>query len=205
MITVIRFVTPRRGKPPRAIAVTDLADFYVCPRRFLYRKVFGQKPSYAMIRGAREHAKKYNEHKTVADRRMELGLAVDVAMAGEELVGREVEVFGNGLYGIIDEVRLYPEEAVIIDFKSSLSERGKLQVLAYASALSTYGYRKITARITRIRDEEVLWEKEFSEGDHWLVESLKQRFYSTVRTGVFPRKESPDTCRSCPFAKICGG
>ena len=201
---MIRFVTPRKGKPPRAISATDLADFYVCPRRFLYRKILGQKMTYAMARGARAHAKKYDEHKAQADKNMELGLAVDLAMAGKELVGREVEIFGNGLYGIVDEVRLYPENAVIIDFKSSLSERGKLQVLAYASALRTFGYRQITVQITRTSDEEVLWEKSFSEDDYWFVESVKQRFYSTICAGIFPKKVDPDGCKKCPFTNLCG-
>ena len=201
---MIYFVSPKRGKPPNAITVTDLADFYICPRRFLYRKVFGQKLTHAMINGARAHAKKYNEHKERAEKKMELGLAVDLALAGEELVGREIEIFGNGLYGVMDEIRLYPEEAVIIDFKASLSERGKVQTLAYAAALRPYGYRKITVRIVRTSDEEPLWEKNFDENDYWFIESLKQRFYSTVRAGVFPKKENPNVCEVCPFRKLCG-
>jgi len=202
---VIYFVSPKRGKPPNAITVTDLADFYICPRRFLYRKIFGQKLTYAMINGARAHAKKYNEHKERAENKMELGLAVDLALAGEELVGREIEIFGNGLYGVMDEIRLYPEEAVIIDFKASLSERGKVQTLAYAAALRPYGYKNITVRIVRTSDEEPLWGKEFDENDYWFIESLKQRFHSTVRAGIFPRRENPDVCEACPFRKICSG
>jgi len=202
---VIYFVSPKRGKPPNAITVTDLADFYICPRRFLYRKIFGQKLTYAMINGARAHAKKYNEHKERAEKKMELGLAVDLALAGEELVGREIEIFGNGLYGVMDEIRLYPEEAVIIDFKASLSERGKVQTLAYAAALRPYGYKNITVRIVRTSDEETLWEKKFDENDYWFIESLKQRFHSTVRAGIFPRRENPDVCEACPFRKICSG
>ena len=202
---MIYFVSPKRGKPPNAITVTDLADFYICPRRFLYRKIFGQKLTYAMINGARAHAKKYNEHKERAENKMELGLAVDLALAGEELVGREIEIFGNGLYGVMDEIRLYPEEAVIIDFKASLSERGKVQTLAYAAALRPYGYKNITVRIVRTSDEEPLWGKEFDENDYWFIESLKQRFHSTVRAGIFPRRENPDVCEACPFRKICSG
>ena len=202
---MIYFVSPKRGKPPNAITVTDLADFYICPRRFLYRKVFGQKLTYAMINGARAHAKKYNEHKERAEKKMELGLAVDLAMAGEELVGREIEIFGNGLYGVMDEIRLYPEEAVIIDFKASLSERGKVQTLAYAAALRPYGYKNITVRIVRTSDEETLWEKNFDENDYWFIESLKQRFHSTVRAGIFPRRNNPDVCENCPFRRICNG
>jgi len=200
---VIRFVSPKRGKPPNAITITDLADFFLCPRRFLYRKIFGQKLTYAMINGARAHAKKYNEHRKQAEKKIELGLAVDLALAGEELVGREVEILGNGLYGIIDEIRLYPEEAIIIDFKSSLSERGKIQTLAYAAALRPYGYENITVRIVRTKDEEPLWEKKFDENDRWFIESLKQRFHSTVRAGIFPKKENPKLCEGCPFRRIC--
>ncbi|NPA76564.1 MAG: Dna2/Cas4 domain-containing protein [Candidatus Diapherotrites archaeon] len=202
---VIYFVSPKRGKPPNAITVTDLADFYICPRRFLYRKVLGQKLTYAMINGARAHAKKYNEHKERAEKKIELGLAVDLAQSGEELIGREVEIYGNGLYGIMDEIRLYPEEAVIIDFKASLSERGKIQTLAYATALRNYGYERITVRIVRTKDEEPLWEKEFGENDRWFIESLKQRFYATIRAGIFPKKENPELCESCPFGRICNG
>ncbi len=202
---VIYFVSPKRRKPPNAIAVTDLADFYVCPRRFLYRKIFGQRLTYAMINGARAHAKKYNEHKERTDRKIALGTAVDVAKMGETLIGREVEILGNGLYGIIDEIRLYPEEAVIIDFKSSLSERGKIQTLAYAAALRPYGYENITVRIVRTRDEEPLWEKEFDDNDYWFIESLKREFHATVRAGIFPKKENPEICEDCPFRRMCKG
>jgi CRISPR/Cas system-associated exonuclease Cas4 (RecB family) len=201
--SVIYFVSPKKGKPANAITVTDLADFYICPRRFLYRKIFGQKLTYAMINGAREHAKKYNEHKERAEKKIELGLAVDLALAGEELLGREVEIHGNGLYGVMDEIRLYPEEAVIIDYKSSLSERGKVQVMAYASALRPYGVENITVKIIRTVDNEPLWEKKFDDNDFWFVESLKQRFHATVRAGTFPKKENPKVCESCPFRRIC--
>jgi len=201
---VVYFVTPRKGKPPRAITATDLADFYICPRRFLYRKVFGQKPNYAMLKGMQAHVKKYNEHKARAKTRIELGTAVDMAAAGDELIGREVEVFGNGIYGIIDEVRLYQGEAVVVDFKSALSPRGKLQVLAYASALKALGCSQITVQITRTNDGEVLWEKSFSDDDYWMVESVKQRFYSAVRSGIFPKKAEHNSCKTCPFAKMCG-
>jgi len=204
-ITVIYFVSPKNGKPPNAITVTDLADFYICPRRFLYRKILGQKLNYAMINGARAHAKKYNEHKERAEKKIPIGMAVDLAMAGEELIGREVEIYGNGLYGVMDEVRLYPEEAVIIDFKASLSERGKVQVFAYASALRSLGVKNITVQIVRTGDDELLWEKNFDENDFWFVESLKQRFHATVRAGVFPKKEDPNVCEGCPFRKICNG
>lgn len=200
---MIYFVSPKKGKPANAITVTDLADFYICPRRFLYRKIFGQKMTYAMINGARQHAKKYNEHKERAEKKMELGLAVDLALAGEELVGREVEIHGNGLYGVIDEIRLYPEEAVIIDYKASLSERGKIQTMAYASALRPYGVENITVKIVRTKDDEPLWEKRFDENDFWFVESLKQRFHATVRAGTFPKKEHPEVCETCPFRRIC--
>ncbi len=200
---MIYFVSPKKGKPPNAITVTDLADFYICPRRFLYRKIFGQKLTYAMINGARAHAKKYREHRARAEKKMPIGLAVDLAMAGEELIGREIEIFGNGLYGIIDEIRLGPEGATIIDYKASLSDRGKIQVLAYASALRPLGMQRITVQIVRTRDDEPLWEKEFDENDHWFVESLKQRFHSTVRAGIFPKKEDPNVCSGCPFRKIC--
>ncbi len=201
---MIYFVSPKNGKPPNAITGTDLADFYICPRRFLYRKILGQKLNYAMINGARAHAKKYNEHKARAEKKMPIGMAVDLALAGEELIGREVEIYGNGLYGVMDEVRLYPKEAVIIDFKASLSERGKVQVFAYASALRSLGVKNITVQIIRTKDDEVLWEKNFDENDFWFVESLKQRFHATVRAGVFPKKEDPSVCESCPFRKICG-
>lgn len=186
-----------------AISVSDLADFYVCPRRFLFRKIFGQKMTFAMVKGAKAHAKKYGEHKERADRSLELGIAVDMAMAGGELIGREVEVFGNGLYGIIDEVQLSPDNATVIDFKSSLTPRGKLQVLAYASALRALGCKQITAKILRTQDEEVLWERSFDDDDYWFVESVKQRLHSTVRSGIFPKKVDPQICKTCPFVKIC--
>ncbi len=202
---MIYFVSPKNGKPPNAITVTDLADFYICPRRFLYRKVLGQKLTYAMINGARAHAKKYNEHKERADRKIPLAIAIDIARTGETLLGREIEILGNGLYGIIDEIQLYPEEAVIIDFKASLSERGKIQALAYAAALAPYGYEHITVRIARTRDEEVLWEKKFDESDKEFIESLKRRFFSMVRAGTFPRSEDPSVCEDCPFRRICKG
>lgn len=200
---MIYFVSPKRGKPPNAITVTDLADFYICPRRFLYRKIFGQKLTYAMINGARDHARKYNEHKEKAERKIPIGMAVDLALAGEELVGREVEIYGNGLYGVIDEIRLHPGEAVIIDYKASLSERGKVQALAYAAALRPMGVENITVHIVRTTDDETLWEKKFDENDFWFIESLKQRFHSTVRAGIFPRKEDPNVCKSCPFRRLC--
>ncbi len=200
---MISFVTPRKGKPPGSISATDLAFFSMCPRLFLYRKIFSQKPTRRMIDGAKAHAHKYVEHLKRSTMKIPIGAAVEIAAQGEQLIGREVEVWGNGIYGIIDEIRLWGNSAVIIDYKSNISEFAKIQVLSYAYALQHMGVENIDVKLVRTDDGFPLWTERFDQDAFSLIDRLKRAFLNTVREGTFPRAAHPSLCERCPFYHLC--
>jgi len=200
---MILFVTPRTGKPPGSISVTDLALFYVCPRRFLYRRIFGQKRTRGMIRGLRAHAQRYAEHAKRSVVKIPLGTAIELALQGERLVGREVEVWGNGLYGIMDEVLLHGSSAIVVDYKASVSETGKVQVMGYAYALRSLGVEDVVVKLARTDDGRVLWEERFDESWFRFIDALRKRLLMAARECVFPGPSDPSACAGCPFWRLC--
>ena len=182
------------------MSATDIAAFALCPRYFLLKRVYGIRGA-RVRKGAAEHVRRYREaaEKSV---KMDLGQAVVLASQGEHLWGAEVEVAGNGVYGVVDALELTPRGATVIEYKHSLYPGARIQALAYAYALSRIWSGRIVASIRETRSERVLWEKEVRVEDLNLVARVRDALHRAVMEGSLPARPG-EHCALCPATAAC--
>jgi ATP-dependent helicase/nuclease subunit A len=208
------------GQHDSSAAVTSVALFNRCPRRYFLESVVSDQGSGARGQGS-----------AVSDGGIELGLAVHRILAGEDVEsaeGRELTArFNASEFGqradratrierefdymlFIEEVVLYGRidlwfeeggELVLVDYKTDREESPEtyeLQLRLYALALERYA--------GRIPDRAALY---FLRSDRPVEVSLKPEDLEAARDAVraflsaqdsleFPLKVSP-RCRQCPF------
>lgn len=124
------------------------------------------------------------------------------------LIGREIRVNGNLLYGLIDEARFMPNQIMIIDDKPKYYPyiSNKKQVWGYCLAFEEKFNTKMPIISTlRQRDsQQVCWKKEFTEIDRKIVLDSTKRILDVLNCSREPESTLKiSKCRSCRLKDYC--
>ena len=168
------------------------------------------KPTKAMIEGKREHEQLYSEFKKEAVPATLGEMLVESKTV--ELFSREFKVrdLNHGVYGLIDEVWMTPNEFVIIDDKPGTK--------TYLSNIhQTYGYclafkeavihsesRQVIAALRERGTSNIYWLSPFDESAEDDVVSIINRIHLLLAVNEeFTSSDNPNKCKACRFNSIC--
>lgn len=193
------------------IPISLLHSQVYCEYQIFLERVRGieVEPTEEMKVGKEVHSLLEDEHK----KRAKLELSIPDAMKKSikekiTLIGREIRVFGNLLYGKIDEVHFMPSQIIIIDDKPNdypyLSN--KKQIWGYCLAFEEHFNPGLPLLATlRQRDtQEIFWEKEFIDEDKDMVLESAQRILDVLNGKRQPEPTlNIKKCRSCRHKDGC--
>lgn len=167
------------------------------------------EPTIEMRIGKNVHLLLEEEH----EKKAELKLTVENAIkkAQEEkivLVGREIPVIGNRLYGSIDEAHFMPDQIVIIDDKPNSVPflSNKQQVWGYCLAFQEQFNPDIPiVACLRHRDtQEIIWKELFSEEQKNMVLESIERVLGIINKEITPKPtDNVNKCRNCKLRDDC--
>ncbi|MFC2069441.1 PD-(D/E)XK nuclease family protein [Chloroflexota bacterium] len=168
------------------------------------------KPTPAMIKGSQGHTQLYNEFKKEAVPAT-LEEMLDESKTGE-LFSREFKVkdLRHGVYGLVDEVWMTPDEFIVIDDKPGTK--------AYLSNIhQTYGYclafkevvshsesRQVIAALRERGTSNIYWSLPFDESAEEEIVSVITRIHSLLAGNEeFDSSDNPNKCNACRFKSVC--
>jgi CRISPR-associated exonuclease Cas4 len=167
----------------------------------------GETPE--MREGRQVHAAMDEAHKAAA----EVELGIDEAMARsqkEQLVlsAREVQVRGEQLIGVIDEVVFFPDRLMIVDDKpGDIAWLGsKMQAWGYCLAFQQQWQPDLPI-VAGIRNRETgyeVWAEPFTRRHRQTVVRAVSRIRQILDGEAIPRGAgNPRKCRACRFRDSC--
>lgn len=167
------------------------------------------EPTTEMQKGKEIHTILEEDHK----KRAKLRLSVHDALKKSQkekirLIGREVPVIGNSLYGLIDEVHFMPNQILIIDDKPGNFAfiTHKKQIWGYCLAFQEqFNPNLPLIACLRQRDtKKIIWKDNFSDEHKNIVLESVERILGILNETRKPEPTSKlNKCKSCRLKGIC--
>lgn len=167
----------------------------------------GETPE--MQEGREVHAAMDEAHKAAAE--LELGIDEALAKSQEERVvlsAREVQVKGEQLIGVIDEVIFFPDRIMIVDDKPGdiAWPSSKMQAWGYCLAFQEQWEPGLPI-VAGIRNRETgyeVWAEAFTRRHREEVVTAVSRIRQILDGEAIPRGAgNPRKCRACRFCDSC--
>jgi len=167
------------------------------------------EPTPEMNEGKEVHAILEEDHKKKA--KLKLSIIDALKKSQKEkitLVGREIPVRGNYLYGLIDEVHFMPTQIIIIDDKPNNYPymTNKKQVWGYCLAFKEQFKIKIPliACIRQRDTQKIIWRENFSDEHKKIVLESVERILGILNGNRKPEHTSNfNKCKSCRLKNVC--
>lgn len=183
-----------------------------CEYQILLENIKGikVKPTAAMLDGKKEHERLYNDfRKEAVPATFEQMLAESRAA---KVFSREFKVFDtkHGVYGLIDEVLLTPNELVVIDdkpggriFQSNINQTYGY-CLAFKELVGPVDGRQIVAALRQRGTETVYWKAPFTKSVEESTVALIDHIHSLI-SGIaeFGSTDNANKCNACRLRIIC--
>jgi len=174
-----------------------------------YVKGVEVEPTPEMQKGKEIHAILEDQHRKKAQ--LELTIAEALQKAKHEkksLIGREVPVIGNHLYGLIDEIHFTPYHIVIIDDKPNYRPlfSNKKQVWGYCLAFQEQFKPDlpIIASLRHRDSQKIIWQEKFLEEHKKMVLESVERILDILNGNRKPQPTSKlNKCRNCKLNSVC--
>ena len=166
-------------------------------------------PTPEMNKGKEIHSLLEENHKKKAKLKLSTKDALEKSQKEKIiLIGREVPVSGNYLYGLIDEVHFTPNRIVIIDDKPNNYPymTNKKQVWGYCLAFEEQFRAKLPlVACIRHRDtKRIIWKEIFSDVHKNIVLESVERILGIINQD---KKAEPtnkvNRCKSCRLKEVC--
>jgi CRISPR-associated exonuclease Cas4 len=163
----------------------------------------------AMIRGAKIHKQLEDAHAAAATEVMDISEAFAASKERDiAVVFREIDVFGNSMYGIIDELWITPDNVIVIDDKphNTAYPSQIRQVMGYSLAFDEEHEhnRNIVCQLRNRTSGRVFWQEDFSEEGRNDVLNVVERIQKLIQgEEEFQTADNPEKCRSCRFRNHC--
>lgn len=194
------------------IPISWLHSHDYCEHQIYLEHVLGLKvePTPEMIEGKEIHTILEEEHLKEA----KLELTVEDAMKKSvkekiTLIGREIPVETDKIYGLIDEVHFTPNQIIVIDDKPNnypfLSN--KKQIWGYCLAFEQQFKPSLPLLgCLRNRDsKEIVWQELFSDKHRKIVEECVDRISGILNGCLKPEAtDNINKCFSCKLNIFCG-
>lgn len=199
-----------KNKPLFPISWLHKQEF--CEYQILLENIMGIKvqPTKEMIEGKLGHEKLYDEFKKEA-----------VPATFEEILlhSKTVEVFSrelrvrdikHGIYGLIDEVLLTPNEFIVIDdkpgTKTFLSNIHQIHgyCLAFQAVTKPLDARPVVAALRERGTDNIYWKAPFDPQAEREIIAVTEHIHSLISGNVeFSSADNPNKCRRCRLRDKC--
>jgi CRISPR/Cas system-associated exonuclease Cas4 (RecB family) len=163
-----------------------------------------------MVEGKQEHEQLYDAFKEKA-----------VPATFEEMLvqSKTVQVFSrefrvvdakHGVYGLVDEVMLTPEEFIVIDdkpgTKTFLSNIHQVYgyCLAFKETAKALDSRRIMAALRERGTDNIYWRAPFDElAEHTIIKVIRHIHAAISGSEVFNSANNPNKCKACRLKTNC--
>lgn len=182
-----------------------------CEYQIYLEKVKGieVKETIEMQKGKEAHSLLEEEHKKKAVHELTVDQAIRKAIfENVKIIGREIPVSGENIYGLIDEAHFMPTQILIIDDKPGNFPyfSNKIQVWGYCLAFQQqYKASLPIFACLRNRDtQQFIWNEKFSDEQRDIVANSVNRIFGILDGDIKPipaKKESK--CGKCRFKQFC--
>ncbi|MBF8265082.1 MAG: hypothetical protein HW384_946 [Dehalococcoidia bacterium] len=168
------------------------------------------KPTKQMIVGKEEHERLYSEFKAVAvpatfDRMLDLSKTEVVS--SREFRVRDVE---HGIYGLVDEILMTPDQYIIIDDKPGTTAYPSQinQVygycLAFKGVIKSVDNRRIISALRKRGSNLIFWQGTFDDPAERSIAALVQHIHALMSgSEQFGTSDNPNKCRACSLKAAC--
>jgi CRISPR/Cas system-associated exonuclease Cas4 (RecB family) len=207
----------------RVAEVIYLRDRHLFPISWLHKQEYCEyqiflenikgikvKPTSAMLEGKREHERLYNDFRKEAVPATFEQMLAESRVA--KVISREFRVFDarHGIYGMIDEVLLTPNELVVIDDKPGgkifLSNINQVYgyCLAFKEQAGPVDGRQIAGALRQRGTETVYWKAPFTNSVEESIVALIGHIHSLISgTAEFSSTDNPNRCNACRLRAAC--
>ncbi|MEM2918856.1 MAG: CRISPR-associated protein Cas4 [Candidatus Altiarchaeota archaeon] len=193
------------------IPIHLLNTFAYCEYQIYLEKVKGieVEPTIEMQKGKETHSFLEEEHLKKAELELTVDQAIKKAILDNvKIIGREIPVSGEHIYGLIDEAHFMPYKILIIDDKPGNFPyfSSKLQLWGYCLAFQQqYKVSLPIFACLRNRDtQQLIWDEKFSDEQKDIVINSINRIFGILNGNIKPipaKKESK--CKKCRFKQFC--
>jgi CRISPR-associated exonuclease Cas4 len=224
MIDIINDKTVVPVKHPEIAGVTVIGDKNTFPVSWLQKQEYCEyqvylehfkkikaRPTIEMITGSIEHHRLEAEFKEKAEPAT-FEEMVELSY-NTEVYSRELPVvsFEYGIHGLIDEIRMSPEEFIIIDDKpgTKMYLSNLYQVYGYCLAFKEMirgenDNRTIYAALRERGTDNIYWKVPFDQAAEQTIIKIINRMQGLIRGELeFNSSTNPNKCRSCRFYRFC--
>lgn len=168
------------------------------------------KPTRQMIEGKEEHEKLYSEFKAAAvpatfDQMLDLSKTE--AVSSREFRVRDSE---HGIYGLVDEILMTPDQYIIIDDKPGTTAYPSQinQVygycLAFKGVIKSIDDRRIVAALRKRGSNKIFWRSPFDNPAERHIASLVKHIHGLISgSEEFGSSDNPNKCRACSLKTAC--
>ena len=167
------------------------------------------EPTPKMNGGKEVHTILEEDHKKKAKLKLSINDALKKSQKEKiTLVGREIPVMGNYLYGLIDEVHFMPNHIIIIDDKPNSYPfmTNKKQVWGYCLAFEEQ-FRIKLPLIACIRHRDtrrVIWREIFSNNHRNIILESTERILGVINQNKRAEPTNKiNKCKSCRLKDVC--
>lgn len=183
-----------------------------CEYQIYLENVLGIKapPTQAMIEGKQEHQNLYDQfaREAVPATLEEMLLeSTKITLFSRELRVRDTK---HGIYGLIDEVLLTPNQFIVIDdkpgTKTFLSNIHQVYgyCLAFREELGTRDTRPVVAALRERGTDNIYWNAPFDHQAEKEILNVIGRIHSLITGSVpFSLSDNPNKCRACRLQNRC--
>ncbi len=190
------------------IPISILPSYAYCPYK-AYLELSGVEGAETkeLIMGRKWHDLLQKEYESKSNILTSIEEARKMAKEKElYIIFRELPVENEILYGKIDEVWITPVGIFIWDDKPKVWFGYKLQLMAYAYAMTTgYGIKeRVVIGIRELPNRKIAWKDLFKRKHEKLVEKFVSRLLNNLERGEF-KKRSGKFCKKCKYKKVCYG
>ena len=190
---------------PLPLTVTDISQYYYCPRKFYFLKVL--KVPYTSRRkmevGKEEQEK---ERKRIRERKDRFGVPPDQI---QNIVASQfIEHPQLGLAGQIDmTLELKDGTMIPVEIKytdtPTIQRQWKKQLTAYALLLEHKYGKKISKGILYFTEQNKTIPVEITEEDKTFLKKDIERLNQLLKNELIPRKTDETKCKYCEVARYC--
>jgi|GEM_PF-5993466 CRISPR-associated protein Cas4 len=204
-----------RNKTFNLIPVSFLNSFHYCKHQVYLAGVLGIKPHYSVnrriIKGTLVHRIIRKTCENMGDLIKDIRLAYTISKKEDRTVwGREVPVVGKTLYGIVDELWISPDGALVIEYKPSIrAYKGhKCQVMGYCFALMeslnvSLNSFEIRGKIVSWEYSSVLWEKRLSKTIIRKIKKTVAEIFDILNEKTPSNRVKSGLCSTCSYHYYC--
>ena len=183
-----------------------------CEYQIFLENVKGIKvrPTKVMVEGKVEHGRLFEEFKKEA-----VPATFEQMLTRSKVVkvlSRELRVVDvrDGVYGLIDEVLLTPEEFIVIDDKPGrttyLSNIRQVHgyCLAFGETVKSLDPRPIVAALRERGTSNIYWSMPFNQSDETEIATIIDRIHALISgREEFTSSDNSNKCRRCRFNSAC--